>query len=470
MEIKLRDYQADLIDRTYSAMRSNRRVLAQLPTGGGKTVVASSIVKRSIAKNKTVYFVVHRVELITQTAATFKKFGIPHSFIAAGFGYDPRINVQLVSIQTLATRLLKTPPPDLCIIDECHHATSQTYKNMLNLWDKTFFIGLTATPVRTDDVGLGDVFGDMVCGPSVAELMELGALSAYRLFVPNGGMSTAGVHKKMGDFVSKEIEANIDRPKLVGDAVLHWRKYASRMKTIMFAPSLEFSLYMCEQFKAVGVSAKHLDGNTPKNERAAIIKAYARGEIQILSNRFLFGEGFDLAAIAQTDVTIDAVIDLAPTASVSLAIQRWGRVLRPRDGKTAIILDHAGNVLRHGLPDQAREWTLDGQDKKSRSTSDDGMAPVICEGCFSAIVRPAPMLCPYCSHVLKKPQRAIEIADGELQEISQEERQQLKIQQKKEVQAARTIEQLLELARKRGYSPQWAYKMQAARSQKNGFL
>ena len=464
-KLVLRDYQTELINAASNAMRSNKCVLIQLPTGGGKTIVASEIVQRAVNRGKRVYFICHRQELLRQTSLTFRKFGINHSFIAAGLGYNPQLLMQICSIDTLRGRMSAVPKPDLIIIDEAHHATSNSYKKCFEEWEGSFFTGLTATPVRTDGAGMGDAFDAMVQGPQVADLIEHGSLSPYKMFVPAGGMDVTGVKKRAGDFIASEIEAKIDRPKLVGDILTHWRKHAGGMLTIGFAPSLDFSIYMVQQFNAAGIPSAHLDGTTPRDEREAIIKRFAAGEIRVLWNRFLFGEGFDLAAIAQRDVTIGCVIDAAPTQSLSLTMQRWGRALRPSPGKTAIILDHAANCFRHGFPDDVREWTLKGADKSERKNDkDDGTAPIICEGCYNAIKRPAPPCCPYCGKELRKEVKPLEVGEGELQEADNKRMAEIRAKRKQEEKEAKTLEDFLKIQRERGYKHGWAYQRMHARA------
>lgn len=451
MGVILRDYQADVISRTRTAMRHSRRVLIQAPTGAGKTALASYMTDETQARNKLVYFVCHRAELLAQTSATFRKFGIAHSYIAAGLPYDARLNVQICSIDTLKNRTHIVPEPSLCIWDECHHIVAAGWAAVMNGWEKAFHIGLSATPIRTDGKGLDDLFDDLVLGPAVEWLISEGHLSPYQAFIPSGGMDVGGVHTRMGDFVGKEIEAKIDRPKLVGDIIQHWRKHASSALSIAFAPSLDFSMYMVDQFNAAGIPSAHLDGNTDKAERKRIIQRFADGEIRVLWNRFLFGEGLDLAAIAQKDVTIDCVIDAAPTQSVALALQRWGRALRPGEGKTAVLLDHAGNMLRHGFPDDDRDWKLEGSEKSGKDSKSTTQPPMICGDCYNAIKRPAPPFCPHCSKALKPEVKPLEVADGELVAANDNEKAAVRAKLEQEEREAKSLNELVALAQRRGY-------------------
>lgn len=468
--IVLYDYQDDMVSRTRAAMARHRRVLLQAPTGAGKTALATYMAGGTAAKRRTVYFICHRAELVAQTSATFWRFGLPHSFIASGLPYDPKQLVQICSIDTLRNRAHAVPEPALCIWDECHHMGAATWQAVQDGWQRAYHIGLSATPIRTDGQGLDAMFDDLVLGPTVAWLMEHGYLSRYLAFIPGGGMDVGGVHTRMGDFVAKEIEAKVDRPKLVGDVIQHYRKNAPGMRAVAFAPSLDFSMYMVDQFNRAGITAAHLDGNTEKTQRKQVITAYADGRIQVLWNRFLFGEGFDLAAIAQRDVTIDALIDCAPTQSQGLAQQRWGRVLRKKP-YPAIINDHAGNMLRHGFPDDDREWSLEGQEKGTRGGKTDGPPPpVICEGCFNAIRRPTPPACPHCGKLLKPEVREIEVGDGELVAANDNDKAAIRAQLKREEWEAKDLGALIALGQRRGHknAAYWAMKKLAGRNKKRG--
>lgn len=439
-----------------------RRVLLQAPTGAGKTALASYMIGGSASRGKLAYFICHRAELIAQTSATFRKFGIPHSFIAAGLPYDPRMPVQICSIDTLKVRAHLVPEPSLAVWDECHHIAAAGWLAVMNGWTRCYHIGLSATPWRTDGAGLDGMFDDMVLGPAVAWLIEHGHLSPYLAFVPEGGMKMHDKRRK-NEFTAADIDKKVDRPKLVGDIIKHWRKNANGMRSIAFGYSLDFCDYMVGEFNAAGIPAAYLDGTTPKEERRNTIAAYADGRLAVLWNRYLFGEGFDLAAIAQRDVTIDCVIDAAPTVSLAMAMQRWGRALRPQEDKTAILLDHAGNMLKHGFPDDEREWTLQGREKDSNGGASEGPPPpVICEGCFNAIKRPLPPCCPHCDKPLRGQANFDDAVDDgrELVAANDNEKAAIRAQRKREEQEAKDIGALIALGKRRGYDNPagWAMK------------
>lgn len=470
-ELCLRDYQLTIVDNARAALKRSRRVLIQAPTGAGKTALASFIAGETSSRGMPVWFVCHRAELVAQTSYTFGKFGINHGLISAGQAYDQRQRVHVCSIDTLKNRLGIVAPPRLIIFDECHHLGAAGWTRVQDAFPDAWNIGLSATPQRLDGKGLDSNFDEIVPGPTVDWLTKNGHLSPYRAFAPSVP-DMAGVRRSMGDYAKSETEKKMDRPTITGDAIAHWRKYANGLRSVVFGVTVKHSQHLAEQFSAAGIPSAHLDGNTPKADRARIIRDFADGRILVLTNVDLFGEGFDLSAIAQRDVTIDCVLQMRPTQSLALHLQQVGRALRPASGKTAIILDHAGNILRHGLPDDDREWSLKGRTKGSKKGANDNEVPppITCEGCFGQIRRPAPPTCPYCGKPIAPGTREITVAAGELQEIKERERAALQAHRKREQSEAKSLTDLVALGVSRGYSsPQgWAYRIWQSRQRRAG--
>lgn len=457
--VVLRDYQEEQIQRVRAAMASWRRVLLQAPTGAGKTALASYMTSKAAESGRVIWFICHRAELVAQTSYTFQKFGIVHSFVAAGRPIDLSCKVMLCSVDTLKNRLLTLPPPDLVIWDECHHLGAAGWSAIMEKCPKARHVGLSATPERLDGKGLDGHFDALVLGPEPAWLIDQGHLSDYKLFAPPApaDLKAGG----MDDGRGKQAKV-LNVPKLTGDVVAHWLKQANGMRTVGFACNVAHSLSMVEAFNAAGIPAAHLDGGTQKAERVQVIRDFAAGRILVLWNVSLFGEGFDLAAIAQTDVTIDCAILNRKTSSLSLFLQMVGRVLRPAPGKTAIILDHAGNSRQHGYPCDAREWALEGRKAGGpRAANDDGPPPpVICDGCFMSIRRPLPSHCPHCSKEIRLVVKEIEVGEGELEEATPDARRAARREQQREERECTSLGELVALGQRRGYpSPsRWAFK------------
>lgn len=444
--IELRDYQQQLIEDMRARFRAmDTSILAQLATGGGKTVTSAFMVKGSAAKGKRCLWVVHRREIIMQASKTFWNMDIDHGLIMGGALTDPGKLVQIGSVQTVAKRLNKIGHFDLIIFDECHHMASAQYQALFDRFPRAQKIGLTATPWRLDGKGLGGWFQSMVNGPTPAELIERGALCDYRLFAPSAP-DVSGVAKQGGDFKSADLTKIMNKATITGDAVQHYRRLAPGKQAVAFCCSIEHSRDVAAQFCAAGIAAEHVDGQMDHSQRDAIVDRFASGQIKVLSNASLLGEGFDVPAI-------EAVILLRPTASLSLHLQQIGRGLRPAPGKPhAIILDHAGNSERHGLPDDDREWTLDDRPKKKRGEKSE-VSIKQCPDCFR-VHKPSPA-CPQCGHVYAMQSREIEEVDGELVEIDMEA---IRARKKQELKDARTLPDLIALGRQRKYRypEQWA--------------
>lgn len=450
----LRPYQTDIVASARAAFRAGqRKALIQLPTGGGKTVLGSFMVDGSSKRGLTCWWLVHRRGLLTQASKTFFGMGIDHGLIAGGRSSDPHQRVQIGSIQTVARRLDRLPPPDLIVFDEAHHLGAAQWQSVYDAFPNAHVVGLTATPWRLDGKGLGHWFETMIEGPSVAELMEMGSLSTYRLFAPSAP-DTSAVATAMSDFKNRDLAAVMDKPAITGDAVIHYQALAAGKRAVAFAVSIEHSKHVVAQFRAAGVAAEHVDGQMDHASRDAAIARFVAGDTLVLSNADLLGEGFDVPAI-------EAAILLRPTQSLSLHLQQIGRALRPAPGKdAAIILDHAGNCARHGLPDDDREWSLEDRQKRKRKAADDEKLPIrTCPKCFRVYRASAK---PPCGHEQPVTAREIEQRDGELVEI---DREQLKVLRKQEVKSARTLDDLVSLGRQRGYKyPEgWARHMQQQR-------
>jgi|TARA_Y100000296_G_C5164314_1_gene253695 superfamily II DNA or RNA helicase len=460
--ISLRPHQEDFIKDLRSALREHQSILACAPTGFGKTIAAAFMAKSAASKRFTIMFAVHRQELIDQTSASFTEAEIKHGFVAAGYPQNPHNMVKVVSINTLKNRLDKIAPPKLFIVDEAHHCAAAGWSRVVQ-WAKdggAKIVGLTATPWRLSGEGLDQHFGAMIKGPSVAWLIEQGFLSDYRAFAPSTP-SMAGVHVRAGDYVRSEIEEIMDDQVLIGDVVLHYLKHARGRKGLVFCVSVQHSEKVARRFHEAGVSAYHLDGQTPKDERRRAVRAYADGHIDVLTNVELFGEGFDLSSLAGRDVPIECVSLLRPTMSLSLHLQQLGRALRPKE-QPAIILDHAGNMMRHGFPDDPFEWSLAPRQKNKRGN---GKEPAIdirqCEECYF-VHRTAPV-CPNCGHVYEIKYRTVDEVDGDLGEIDVRQR---RLQRNQEQAGAKSLASLIELGKMRGYRhpAKWAAHVWTARA------
>jgi DNA repair protein RadD len=450
--MQLRGYQQHAIDDLRDAYRSGARApLLVLATGGGKTCIFSAIAQSAAAKGNRVLILVHRRELIHQASSKLSWIGLEHGVIAAGIATSDA-PVQIASVQTLARRLPRMDwQPGLIIIDEAHHATAGQWSRILDHWPNTYRLGVTATPCRLSGEGLGSAFDAMVLGPSVADLIFTGYLSPARIYAPPVVADLQGIRSRGGDYANDQAAAAMDRPTVTGDAISHYQRLAAGQQAIAFCCNVKHAVSVCDAFKTAGIGAELLLGNTP--DRDQVVADFAAHRTRVLVTVDVVSEGFDVPAAS-------CAILLRPTQSLGLYLQQVGRVLRPSPGKdAAIILDHVGNVLRHGFPDDPRDWSLDDRMRRSKGTP----APSVrtCPECFAAF-KPQP-ICPVCGAQCQSiKSRKIQQIAGELQELKRTEQRTARREQGQ----ARTLQELIHLGQARGMKNPvgWAKHVLYARS------
>jgi len=453
----LRPYQQKAKGDIYTSWQSTKHVVAVLPTGAGKTVLLSHIVNEF---NAPTCVIAHRQELVSQISLSLATQGVRHKLIAPKnvirniinlhlfvLGrdlYDPNSKVATAGVDTLIKRVDQLKnwafTVRLWVIDEAHHLLVENkWGKAVEMFPNAKGLGVTATPLRADGKGLGvdtdGVFEDMVIGPNMRELIDQGFLTDYRIFAPPSDMdlSEVNISKITGDYNKNKMVAAAKQSHIMGDVVDHYLKLARGKLGITFAPDVAMATEIAERFNAAGVPAEVVSAKTPDTERAKILKRFKNRELLQLVNVDLFGEGFDLPAIE--------VVSMArPTASYGLYVQIFGRGLRPMflDGAplgteaerlyaiaasikpNAIIIDHVGNVVRHGLPDANREWSLDRREKKSRGTPDDVIPVKACPECTMVYER-VYTECPYCGFKpIPQERSSPEQVDGDLMELSPE--------------------------------------------------
>lgn len=451
----LRDYQNDLVmrvDTAYEFMFNAPIVV--LPTGGGKTVTFTKIAFDEAARGHVVWVVAHRQELISQASSTLTRFGLKHGIIKAGYPKEPHIPVQVASIQTLVRRLGQYPEPDLIILDECHHAVSATSRKVFAHHPKARLLGVTATPCRMNGAGLGSIFDVMLQGPSNVWLTEQGYLSPAKYFAPPTKANLSGVRTAMGDYVVSELEPVMDKPAITGDAVDHYKRICDGVPMLVFCVSVAHAHHVAAQYTEAGYRAAAVDGKLSDEDRKDRIEGLGTGKYQVITSCDLIGEGLDVPIVG-------AVQLLRPTQSPALHLQQIGRGLRPAEGKEfTVVLDHVGNVMKHGFASTDFKWSLEGMQKKK---SEGALLKIrTCESCYS--VHRTAATCPYCGYeypVKTKMKSVTRVVDGKLVEIEQSDEQR-----REELKNARTIPELMKLAKERGYKRPyfWARKVYSGRS------
>lgn len=448
--MNLRPYQQTAVTQLReSYLTGHRAPLFVLPTGGGKTFVFSYVALNAVERGRRVCILVHRRELLLQASGSLRSMGVKHGLIAPGFNRTTDM-VQIASVQTLSQRMKKQPLAfDLIIVDEAHHAVAGTWAAIRQHFPNSRLLGVTATPVRSDGRGLDGVFDDMIMGPSMAELIDLGFLVKPVVYAPPSAIDLSGVRKRGGDFDQRQVAERVDKPSITGDVVAHYRKLAGGKPAIAFCASVAHAEHVAAEFRIAGFKAQSVDGNTAPAERAEAIARLGRGDLHVLTSCDIISEGTDVPVVS-------AAILLRPTQSLGLYIQQVGRALRPAPGKDrAIILDHVGNVLRHGMPDEDRAWTLEGTARGGMKADNDNVPSVKqCEKCYF-VFKPQPV-CPSCGHQHIIKQREVQQTEGNLVEIDAAAAAAMKRERQREIGSARTLEALEEVARKRGYKPGWA--------------
>ena len=432
--MQLRDYQQIMVDDIATAWREGaRNVCAVLPTGGGKTVVFGHILREHGGYSCAI---AHRSELVSQMSVTLARLEMPHRIIAPLETIRSIVSLQLqetgrnwhdanarcgvAGIDSLARRDLGEwgRRVSLWVQDEAHHLLRA------NKWGKGIAqfasakgLGVTATPLRADGRGLGrhadGVMDVLVEGPGTRALIQRGYLSDYRIFAPPSDMdmSQVAVSAATGDYVPEGMRRAAKASHIVGDVVDHYRRLTPGKRGVTFCPSVELAEETALRFREAGVPAECITADTPASVRAEALRRLARGDLLQITNVDLFGEGFDLPAL-------EVVCMARPTQSYGLFAQQFGRSLRPLDGKDrAVIIDHAQNVARHGLPDAPREWSLDRRERRSRGTTPTTVR--ICLECMGVYERPA-VICPYCgcAHVPAL-RSGPEHVDGDLTEMDE---------------------------------------------------
>lgn len=457
--ISLWHHQEALNLRCKQAMLAGHRsVLMQAATGYGKTRSAAAQIETSLLKGKRSIFCVPRKQLLQQTSDSFTQLGIRHGYIASGMPFNPHFQCHIATSGTLVNKL---PPADLLFMDEIHYGEGQVDKIIQHYKDcGTFIIGLSATPWKLSGKGLGCWFSHMVCGEQISWLIQHGYLSDYEAYAPNMP-DLSGISTQAGDYHKEQVAAFMERDRVImGDAVKHYKQKAMGYRNLTFCTSIKHSQDMAEAFNASGVPSAHVDGTTGKDELKQIIIAYARREILNLCCAQLLQFGFDLSqAAGMENITVESMSDLEPTKSLSKQMQKWGRALRRKE-RPAIIFDHVGNFMEHGLPDEDREWSL--EDRKRRIThSKERSIPVKqCTQCFHAH-KPAPQ-CPKCGYVYPILSRTIDEVDGDLAAVNKDAMIKAR---KAEQGKAQTLEALIQLGRQRGYKNPygWAANVYNAR-------
>ena len=454
---KARPYQSRAIQTLRERVREGkRRILLVAPTGAGKMFIIASTIRTS---SVPALFVCHRLELVDQCVDQLARVGITNVGVIRGDDdrTNPAATIQIASIQTLARR--DKPPAGLVFIDEAHRAVSDSYLALLDHYKSAIVLGFTATPTRYDGRPLGNLFEclEVVC--TYESLIKDGFIVAPQCYAGPTELDLSSVRTIGGDY--DEGQLGVVMAPLVGQLLEHWQKLAHlyprpggvglmegpRRRTFIFAVGIQHSLDICARFEAAGVRIAHLDGNTPEAERRRIVKALGTGDLEAVTNVGVLLEGVDVPSAK-------CVVHARPTQSIVLWRQSAGRILRPwhpgcRPGcrehpsVQPLLLDHAGNIARHGFPHEDLHWELSARARPIEKK----LATRICKGCFAYL--PAyKKICPYCDTEAPPPPP---------QDLPKENEEQLqRLSGTPEEMRRMYFNMMVQVARVKGYKPGFA--------------
>jgi len=383
--LKLRDYQNQaLTDIRQSIAKGNKRPLYVLPTGGGKSAILCSIIEAATMKGTETLFIAPRRQLVYQVSEDLDRMEVRHGVMMAGEPYSFSPAVTVASLDTLHSRLDRISKRfGLIIIDEAHAVFGKKIRAVLDENPGAMIIGFTATPARSDGRGLGELYDDMIIGPSMSDLVEMEYLVPCEYFSTPQKIDLSGIKISMGDYNQKQLDEKMNEPVLIGDIVDNWKRIAPDRQTVVFAVKRTHALAIQQRFLDDGIEADYIDGETDNDERRRVLQRIESGESKVLCSVDVLSYGWNSPAVS-------CAIIARPTKSIARFLQMVGRVLRAFPGKeNAILIDHANVINELGFVDDDQPWTLDGtqkiQDVKAAKEK----------------TEPASMKCPHCNHVQK---------------------------------------------------------------------
>ncbi|MES3016187.1 MAG: DEAD/DEAH box helicase [Bacteroidota bacterium] len=495
MKIRLWDYQQRGVkDITIQLLKGMRSIAYVLSTGGGKTMVFSFLARTIARTGKNVTIVVHRRRLVLQSSLALAQIGVRHKLVASkkvmkqvalchveqlGKSFvDEKSSISIASVQMLAKRLHLLEDCHMLIIDECHHANIGYWKACITAATKAVVVGVTATLIRMDGRGLGDVFDVHVEGPPMSELIERGRLCRPRVFASKEQIDLSEVRSRKGDYNTDDLAREMDKPYLIGNSVEHYKYLCDKVPAIVYCCNIAHAEHVTREFRQSGYNAVSLTSEESEDEQFRILNQLATGDIDLVMSVDIISEGTDVPLVG-------CGISLRPTKSLSLWDQQFGRPMRIYPDQpimqlphmqglivngqhTSFFLDHAGNSHRHGLPVHGRVWSLK-HDAIKRKKESDAVKIVTCPGCDN--IHQPMANCPECNHLYQvEEKKLVHVKSGVLVELDlnpnwaegknlQEEKLSILLSK------AHRLEQLEDIATARGYEYGWVLRHVRMRSE-----
>jgi superfamily II DNA or RNA helicase len=477
----LRDYQQNMVDQAREMLKTLDRIIVQAPTGSGKSIVISEIIKLSTLKKNICWVVVPRLELIRQQSEHLSKWRVKHGIISAQSKESRAYDVHVVSRDTILRRLDKIKnKPRLLIMDEAHLGID-AQKNIIeavSLDNKVKVVSFTATPERLDGRGMNEIYQGIVCGASIPYLTACGFLSPIRYFAPPLSGDEA-LHWKNGEVDENDLESIFNKNSVYGNCIKYYKQYGNGRRALGFCRNVKASERTAHEFRAAGYNAQSIDGSMTVKKRKILIDALKDKKIDVLISCQIATYGLDIPAV-------DYIFMLRPTQSRALYFQMAGRGMRVSPGKeNCILIDHVNNISRFqdprypGVPlFSVPDLTWDFEGKKKRAKRDEREPPEVrlCPyGAFEICVKK--IRCPECGKYRPREEGGEVViesiplqerrAAGEAHVITQAERREVQDDVLKYTEIARSaaddgsydraVKALCDIAERLGHSPMWVY-------------
>jgi superfamily II DNA or RNA helicase len=437
----LRPYQQDIFDKSIQAFKDGAKgICCVLPCRSGKSYIMARMIQGA---KGNVLVLAHRHTLINQHKELLESLRV----------LSNRVRVE--SVFTEAGRLVQHDPNDvdLIIIDEAHLSEAASYRKVCEYY-KCKRVLFTATPARLDGKPL-TLADTLITGITADELIKMGAISEYDYYAPDLNLDIENVDMVAGEYNNGQLTELMCQTAIYGDVLKYYRQLGDNRQAIAYCTSVKHSEQTAKMFTDNGISAISIDGSMSQKERNKRMELFKSGKAQILCNCNLISEGVTLP-------NASVALLLRPTMSLPLFIQQSCRVLTPVQGKKAVIIDFVNNVQKHGMPTDTHNWSLTRSVEKRKAFNEDGTLNIRqCENCFKCF-KTAPK-CPYCGYEYKVKGRELKaIQDVELKKIEtvqKEEQEQQKKEARMEVGQCRTIAELQQIAKVRGYKQGWVWQM-----------
>lgn len=413
--ISLWDHQSRGLDQLRQHFRQGaRRGCLVIPTGGGKTRTGLAMTEAAIARGKRVLFIADRRVLVKQAARAAQDLGLPVGVLMRDAGvdwYDPSSPLQVCSKDSLVSWLknpdFDLPPADLLLTDECHKADSATWEIITAAYPNAHEVGMTATPCKSDNRGLGHRYDFLVQPTSYQELIQSGVLVEPVCYAPSRTIDP-----------DKSSRKKPSKASMTGDVVGWYRRLADGLRAFVYATDVRHSLALMQEFRAAGINAAHIDAKTPDDERDEILAALDQGTVQVVCNCAVLRYGVDVPAVECCQI-------VAPMGSIVDYRQSVGRVLRSSPGKSkAVVIDHAGAVLFHGFPHSDLPWALNPETdhrelSEQRRKEGKQSQPIACAECHALFA--GQRGCPGCGWQPQRQGRPVKTRSAALHQVEQEE-------------------------------------------------